>query len=149
MLPNDPMDLRRQLALLHLALCLGCAAFMGVTAFLWSTGTVPLSERDAPTGLSTAALTVAVGLPLLAMVLFRQRIRNASPGGAPQAQDMHVRAACVLHWALIEAALFFNLVVFMLHADTMHWGIAAALLCLMVLRAPTERRMQRWTTGTP
>lgn len=122
---------------------------MGVTAFLWSTGTVPLSERDAPTGLSTAALTVAVGLPLLAMVLFRQRIRNASPGGAPQAQDMHVRAACVLHWALIEAALFFNLVVFMLHADTMHWGIAAALLCLMVLRAPTERRMQRWTTGTP
>jgi hypothetical protein len=36
----------------------------------------------------------------------------------------------------------------MLQADVEHWAVAAGLLVLLVLRAPSERRLQRWMTGT-
>lgn len=147
--PTDHHELRRGLTILHLALCLGCAAFMGVTAYLWSTGVVPIIEGAELPLLSNVALVFAVVAPLLAVLLFRKRIRAIPPDNSPMALVMQVRGACVLHWALIEGALLLNLVVFMLHAASLHWGVAAGLLGLLVLRAPTERRIQRWTMGTP
>jgi hypothetical protein len=148
MQPSDPTAMRRDLTALHLALCLGCAAFMGVTIYLWSTGMVPLSGEEAVPELSVLALVAGVLLPALAMLLFRQRIR-ALPLGAPFGElATGVRAACILHWALIEGALFFDLIVFMLQADTLHLGVSLALLALLVLRAPSERKLQRWLTGT-
>jgi hypothetical protein len=140
-------ELRRQLTVLHLALCLGCAAFMGVAAYLWSTGAVPMAHRGPIPYLAQVALLVAVAAPLAAMALFRRVVRGEvaranDPGAA-------LRKACTLHWALIEGALILNIIVFLLHAEPLHWGVAAGLLLLMVLRAPSERRMQRWMTGTP
>jgi hypothetical protein len=142
----EAADLRRQLTVLHLALCLGCAAFMGVAAYLWGSGTAPMAHRGPIPYLGQVALVLAVAAPLVAMALFRKGVR----GEVAQATDpgAALRKACTLHWALIEGALILNLVVFLLHAEPLHWGVAAGLLLLLVLRAPSERRMQRWMTGT-
>ncbi|MCC7502424.1 MAG: hypothetical protein IT229_07830 [Flavobacteriales bacterium] len=147
MTPTDPIEFRRSLTILHGALCLGCAMFMGVVTFLWSEGTVPMGQGDLSV-LSNVGLAAAVLLPTLAIVLFRQRIR-ALPLGAPFPELSNgVRAACILHWALIESALFFNLVIFMLSAMLPAAGLALVLLLLLILRAPSEKRIQRWLTGT-
>lgn len=138
------MDPRRHLTVLHMALCLGCAAFLGVTAYLWGNGTVPLGTHGELPTLSACAVAAAVVLPVLAVVLFRRNVRTLVPGA-----DMRLRGACVMHWALIEGALFLNLITFMLLGEPRHWLLGLGLLLVMVLRAPTERRMQRWTTGTP
>jgi hypothetical protein len=143
----EAADLRRQLTVLHMALCLGCAAFMGVAAYLWGTGTAPMAHHGPIPHLGNVALVLAVAAPLAAMALFRKGVR----GEVTQANDpgAALRKVCTLHWALIEGALILNLVVFLLHAEPLHWGVAAGLLLLLVLRAPSERRMQRWMTGTP
>ncbi len=147
MTPTDPIEFRRSLTILHGALCLGCAMFMGVVAFLWSEGTVPMGQGGLAV-LSSVGLAAAVVLPTLAIVLFRQRIR-ALPLGTPFPELSNgVRAACILHWALIESALFFNLVIFMLSAMLPAAGLALVLLLLLILRAPSEKRIQRWLTGT-
>lgn len=147
MTPTDPIEFRRSLTILHGALCLGCAMFMGVVAFLWSEGTVPMGQGGLAV-LSNVGLAAAVVLPTLAIVLFRQRIR-ALPLGTPFPELSNgVRAACILHWALIESALFFNLVIFMLSAMLPAAGLALVLLLLLILRAPSEKRIQRWLTGT-
>lgn len=145
--PPEAADLRRQLTVLHMALCLGCAAFLGVAAYLWGSGAVPLAHGGPIPHLGQAALVLAVAAPLAAMVLFRRQVR----GQLPQAADPGValRKACTVHWAIIEGALILNIVVFLLHAEPLHWGVAAGLLLLLVLRAPSERRIQRWLTGTP
>lgn len=148
MLYADPVDLRRQLTTLHLALCLGCAAFLAVTAYLGSDGTVPLRPEAPVPGLAAFATAAAALAPVVAMLLFRRRIR-ALPQGSPFDElALAVRAASILHWAFIEGALFLNLIAFMLQADSLHWGLAAALLVMLVMRAPSERRLQRWLTGT-
>ncbi len=148
MTTSDPVEFRRSLTVLHMALCMGCALFLGVTAYLWSDGAVPMMKGEAMPALSILGMVSAAVIPVLAMVLFRQKIRSL-PVGAPFAEQASaVRAATIMHWALIEGALFFNVVVFMLQADTLHWGIGVALLMLLVLRAPSERRMQGWLNGT-
>ncbi len=147
MTTTDPIEFRRSLTILHGALCLGCAMFMGVLAFLWSEGTIPMGQGEIAF-LPNVGLAAAVVLPTLAIVLFRQRIR-ALPLGAPFPELSNgVRAACILHWALIESALFFNLVIFMLSAMLPAAGLALVLLLLLILRAPSEKRIQRWLTGT-
>jgi hypothetical protein len=148
MYTNDPVEFRRSLTILHLALCVGCALFLVVTAYLWSDGAVPMMQGEAIPALSILGLVSAAAVPVLAMVLFRQRIRSLPVGASFDQLASGVRAAAIMHWALIEGALFFNVVVFMLQADTLHWGIGVALLMLLVLRAPSERRMQRWLNGT-
>ena len=145
---SDTGELRRSLTILHLALCMGCALFLGVTAFLWNDGAVPMMSGKPVQALSVMGLVSAVGLPVLAILLFRRRIRSLQPGMDVSELAAGVRQACIMHWALIEGALFFNVVVFMLQADVEHWAVAAGLLVLLVLRAPSERRLQRWMTGT-
>jgi hypothetical protein len=149
MMTTDQEEFRRSLTILHLALCLGCAAFLGVTAYLWGKAVTPLFSSGTIPWLSELGVATAVILPTIAVILFRRRIRSVVEAGGGTDPLMPIRAACVMHWAVIESALLFNLVIFMLQAQPLHWGIAAALLVLMVLRAPTERRLQRWTTGTP
>ncbi|MBL0035146.1 MAG: hypothetical protein IPP26_05110 [Flavobacteriales bacterium] len=147
MTTTDPIEFRRSLTILHGALCLGCAVFMGALAFLWSEGTIPMGQGELAF-LPNVGLAAAVVLPTLAILLFRQRIR-ALPVGAPFSElATGIRAACILHWALIEGALFVNLVVFMLTAMLPAAGLAVVLLLLLILRAPSEKRIQRWLTGT-
>lgn len=147
MTTTDPLEFRRSLTILHGALCLGCAMFMGVVVFLWSEGTVPMAEGELEL-LPNVGLAAALVLPTLAIVLFRQRVR-ALPLGAPFPELSNgVRAACILHWALIESALLLNLVIFMLTAKLPAGGLAVVLLLLLFLRAPSEKRIQRWLTGT-
>jgi hypothetical protein len=94
-------------------------------------------------------VAAAVILPVLSVTLFRRKIRGVIGPEGTADPILTMRSACVMHWAIIEAALLFNVVVFMLQAQPLHWGIAAAMLVLMVMRAPSERRILRWTTGTP
>ncbi|MBK8615127.1 MAG: hypothetical protein IPN85_17080 [Flavobacteriales bacterium] len=146
MTTTDPIEFRRSLTILHGALCLGCAVFMGALAFLWSEGTIPMGQGELAF-LPNVGLAAAVVLPTLAILLFRQRIR-ALPWAPFPELSTGVRAACILHWALIESALFFNLVIFMLSAMLPAAGLALVLLLLLILRAPSEKRIQRWLTGT-
>ena len=148
MLAPDPGEIRRSLTILHLALCMGCTLFLGVTAFLWNDGAVPMMSGKPVQALSVMGLVFAVGLPVLAIILFRRQIRSLLPGLGTPELAAGIRRACIMHWALIEGALFFNVLVFMLQADLEHWAIAAGLLVLLVLRAPSERRLERWMTGT-
>ncbi len=138
-------ELKRSLTVLHMALCMGCAGFLAVQAYLWNEGTIPMGRGDAEP-LKAVGLLMAVAFPVLSVVLFRRRVRALLPGSGSVAV---LRAACILHWVLIEGALFFNLVVFMLTADRNTAGAALLLLAFLVLRAPTERRIDRWSMGTP
>ena len=147
MTTSAPIEFRRSLTILHGVLCLCRVMFIGVLAFLWSEGTVPMGQVSL-SFLPNVGLAAAVVLPPLTILLFRRRIRAMSVGASLPELIMDIRAGCVLYWALVEGALFFNLVIFMLTAKLAAAGLAVALLLLLFLRAPSEKRAQRWLTGT-
>lgn len=143
---NPPTD-RRSLAFLHLALCLGCAFFLGVISWLWRDGTVPLLGPAGLPVLSWAGPVLAAVLVPVAFTVFRTLLARAAAAPSAEALGIAVRNACITHWALLEGAVFANGVLFLLQADLLALGTAGVALAVLALRAPTPARWARWQEG--
>ncbi|MBS1582003.1 MAG: hypothetical protein JST66_07390 [Bacteroidetes bacterium] len=140
---TPPTD-RRSLAFLHLALCLGCAFFLGVIGWLWREGTVPVMDQAGLPSLHWTGPVLAAVLVPGAFTVFRTLLARAVPTPSAEALGAAVRNACIVHWALLEGAVFANAVLFLLQADLLALGTAVAALAVLALRAPTPARWARW-----
>jgi hypothetical protein len=135
---TSPID-RRSLRTQHFALCMGCALFLIVAWYLGPLGPA------VPEVLGWAGIA-ALLLVGLAFLLFRKgvaRIPLASGDGLAE-----LRAALILHWALIESVCFFNAVIFLLNGAWMGLGAALFALLVLILRVPTDARIDAWLTGS-
>jgi hypothetical protein len=135
---------RHSLRILHLALCAGCAFFLLVIVWVDSQqGPQGDTELSRPMSVMGYA---ALGLVPIALLLFRKRVARIP--GTITADPLHdLRAALILHWALIEAACFFNGIVFMLSGSWAAYTCACIVLAVLLTRMPTDRRIDHWLMG--
>lgn len=135
-------DELRALRLLHGAPCMGCIMFILVLIYLDRTNG-PSGDRE-PGVLVVAGLSSLLLIPVSFMV-FRGRIGQLQQGSAEPFNAL--RAALIIHWALIEAAFFFNAVVFLVSGSWFVLGASALALAVLASRAPTEARIIDWISG--
>jgi hypothetical protein len=144
---DTPHD-RRQLFLIHRALCVGCALFLGMMLVLYAVGTVPLSP-GLPMELQWLGLGVAAVAVPIAFAVFRSLLVKVSEEFNAETVVQRVRSACIVHWALIESAVFLNLVLFLLSATWANLAVGVLALGVLFMRAPKSEAYQRWMGGTP
>lgn len=139
MLQTDEL---RSLRVLHGALCMGCILFLAVLIYLKSTnGTIGDTDLE---------LLVLPGIGSLALLpvsflLFRKQIAQLQ---VPTTQPFNaLRAALIVHWALIEGACLFNAAIFLATGSWIAFGAAVLALVVLASRAPTETRTVQWLTG--
>ena len=132
----------RQLRIIHLSLCIGCLLLLVVLGFLSVQGQVPSAPEWAP-ALHLLG-PVSLGLLVVSFALFRKKFillgTTPSPAG-------DLRAALILHWALIELPCLLNALIFHLTGSLAALGCAGLALMVLVLRHPSPARVQRWSTG--
>lgn len=135
-------DDQRSLKVLHGALCVGCLMFLLVLIYL--------DRMNGPTGNADLKILAVPGLATLILIplsffIFRKRIQQPRSAVAisPIAE---LRAALIIHWALIGSACFANAVLFLLTGSWIAYAAAWIALVILISRAPTERRIDTWIT---
>lgn len=142
-----PTD-RNTLLTLHRALCAGCGLFALVTLGMYFTGTVPL-HPDLPAELQWIGLLLGGALVPVAFAVLRSLLVRVGEDFEVGALGRRVRAAGIMHWAVLEGGVLINLVLFLLTGSWVSFATALAILLVMVLRAPKEELYARWLTGRP
>lgn len=134
---------RHTLKALHRALCMGCVLFLLVLAFLNHTNGAEMNPAPTflvPFGLSSLLLLVP------AFVLFNQRLARMR-AEVPNEPFATLRAALIIHWALIEVSCFVTGVVFLLTGSWLVFCAALFAVATLAARAPTATRVAFWLTG--
>lgn len=132
---------QRSLQILHGALCMGCVLFLAVLLYLNSTNGPAV--KDDLRVLEYVGLASLMLVPL-SFVLFHKRLAHLRTAAAPFST---LRAALIVHWALIEGTCFFNAVVFLVTGSWVAFGAAVLALVILASRAPTQSRVVAWLTG--
>ena len=142
-----PLD-RRSLVNLHRALWLGCALFAVTCLTLHFTGTVPLHPH-LPTELHWIGLLLAAVLVPVAFAVLRSLLVRVGEDFEVGAVARRVHAACLMHWAVIEGAVFINLTIFLLIGSWLAFATGVATVVVLALRAPKDEAYARWLSGRP
>ncbi len=132
---------RRALKVLHGALCIGCVSFLLVLVFLNNSNGAALDPAPTilvPLGLGSLLLIVP------SFLLFHRRMERMRSMPEPIAA---LRASLIMHWALIESTCFVNAVMFLLTGSWLAFGAAVFAVGVLVLRMPTDPRVDTWLTG--
>jgi len=139
----DPHSEQRSLAIIHIALVMGCLMFLVVA---WNLGPLDATDRE----LSDIFLVLgaaALGLVPISFLVFRLKLREGpfmleEPKGFGK-----LRAALIVHYALIEVPCMLNIVLLLITGSMVHAWLALACMAILVLRAPTAAMVQAWATG--
>lgn len=139
----DPFAEQRSLRILHLSMLAGCALFLGVSHV------VPLENTLGAELSGTLLIVGAASLVMIpvAFAVFRALLRQG-PFDLHHPESLgRLRAALIMHWALIEVPCFLNLVLRMLTDSPVHAGLAVAAMAVLAFRAPTPSRLAHWAAG--
>ena len=133
----------KSLRVLHGALVLGCAFAFIVPAFV-----LPVTHPGLPlfTGTYEMPGVVALALLPLAFVLFNRSIADVRTKTG-KAQHEALRAALIMHWAVIEAAALINAAFCFLEGGTANYFAGAIAVVALAIRAPTRTRVDQWCIG--
>ena len=58
-----------------------------------------------------------------------------------------MRAALIVHWALIEGICMLNGIFYFLSGSLLNLGIAIAAMVVLIAREPTRNRLDKWMLG--
>lgn len=133
----------KSLRILHGALVLGCAFAFIVPVFL-----LPSTHPSLPVFSGTYEIPGAIALVLLpvSFALFNRSIRSV-PAQMGRAQHDALKAALIMHWAVIEAAALINAVFCLLEGGMANYFAGAIAVVVLALRAPTRKRTDQWCMG--
>ncbi|MCB9032894.1 MAG: hypothetical protein H6553_03575 [Chitinophagales bacterium] len=121
---------------IHIALCLGAFVIIAILKYLRTTGNMPLDN-------SNLFLYVGIGLALIAILTSRIMFFNYLKTSQNNNVDLSTklatyRTAMIIQMAILEGACFTNIMLFYLDGNDKLFGIAIALLLLMIIRRPNK-----------
>jgi hypothetical protein len=148
--PADEPNFRQRLLTMQIivaALVLGVLFFMGIAIFARATGNAPPAADDT---LLVASLAFAVPAALLHVVLpgrivAAARHQLARQLGKPPSGLLNLyQSQMIVGAALLEAPIFFFLIVYMLQGQLVSLAAAVVFLAGLALQFPTAGKLQRW-----
>lgn len=137
----DQESERRSLTIIHLALVMGCIMFFGVA---WSMGPLDNTAPELADVFSIVG-TAALMLVPVSFAVLRRKLREGHAYFHDPSGRARLRAALILHYALIEVPCMLNIVLLLMTGGMLHAWLALACLAVLALRAPTSTRIQAWT----
>lgn len=87
-------------------------------------------------------LLIPVSFAVFARMLRSGPFHIALPGDLAR-----LRAALIMHWAMIEMPCMLNVVLLLITNSAIHTALATASLAVLALRGPSLSRLLRWSMG--
>lgn len=140
------MDMNlRALRILHFSLVAGSIAFLAVfTLARREPDAEDLPDLEATFQLVGALSMAGVGV---AFMMFKRLLQQGSASTISMDRFAAVRAALIVHWALIEGICMLNGIFHFLSGSLLNLGIAIAAMVVLIARAPTRNRLDKWMLG--
>lgn len=132
----------RSLRLVHLALSAGCLFFLVVAHLMGPLEGTEQELKELPRLVGFASLALVPA----AFAVFHHQIRKGPFDLQRMEHFGQLRAALIVHWALLEMPCILNTVLLLLTGALEHAMLAAGCLAVLALRAPTASRLLRWAT---
>ena len=135
----------RTAKIIHVAITLGAAIFLGIVAFLVHQEQSELGAGE--TGSMISYVSVAAALGALAMSVVIPRIISARPGNRYDS----FRAGVVIRAAVLEMPALLGCVAYMMEGKNTPIGAGVALGMILILAAtvPTGSRLDAWLSESP
>jgi Na+/H+ antiporter NhaD/arsenite permease-like protein len=131
------------LKMIHIALLAGQVLFAGVIFYLvYSKRTTPtLAAQDKTFQL--IAIAMAAAAFFIGANFFKAKLAQIRSEENSTAQEKFIkyRSACIIQWALLEAATLFCIISFFLIGNFSFAALAALLIILFAMQAPAKSKM--------
>lgn len=135
----------RTLRILHFGLVAGSIALLAVfTLVRTQPAAKDLPDLEATFQLVGALSMAGVGV---AFMMFKRLLQQASASNSSTDRLAAVRAALIVHWAMIEGICMLNGIFYFLSGSLLNLGIAIAAMVVLIARAPTRNRLDKWMLG--
>lgn len=135
----------RALRILHFSLVAGSIAFLAVfTLARRQPDATDLPDLEHVFQLAGALAMTGV---VVAFITFKRLLQQASIRNVSTDRFAAVRAALIVHWALIEGICMLNGIFYFLSGSLLNLGLAIAALVVLISRAPTRERLEKWMLG--
>ena len=133
----------KALSVVHFALFLGQLLFGFIALFLVYSGKFFSAQLEDHLQIFVVICVITGGLSYMAgTFLFRQRLEQINSGYKLLPQKLNeYRAASITRWALMEFAVVFNIMIFMLTSSYVVICIAGALIFMFTTFRPTTERI--------
>lgn len=142
---TDPFQ---QLRTLHFALATGSFLFLAVTIgfALQGNAALPFLPAEGRT-FPLIGGGVSVALLITAFSTFRSLLVRLGEDFESDAVEQRVRKACIVHWALLDVAIYINILLCFILPNMASILFAVIGLLVLCLRRPTRPNYDRWRTG--
>lgn len=135
----------RALRILHFSLVAGSIAFLAVFILARTQPDAEdLPDLEAIFQLVGALSMTGIGV---AFMMFKRLLQQGSASTISTDRFAAVRAALIVHWALIEGICMLNGIFYFLSGSLLNLGIAIAAMVVLIARAPTRNRLDKWMLG--
>ena len=132
----------RALNIMHKALLMGQIIFAAVCVYLVYSGMVKPFSIDFDKPLQVIALLLAAAGVFAGNAFFKKKILQVRDiqNDAKQKFEAY-RAACLLHWAFLEAPAIFSIICFFLTGNYAFIALALLLIMIFALQAPSKNKL--------
>lgn len=129
------------LKVLHTALLMGQILFAGVSYFLHQSGSLQLNVEELASIFKIVVPILVVGAFFGSQFLFKSKIREAIKQENLSKKLLTYRVAFLLQCAILEGASLFSIMSYLLTADLWFLVMAAIVVVLFVLQAPSLQKV--------
>jgi len=128
----------KALQIVHRAMLLGMILFAAISFFLSYTGNFPPSLQSYNEVFQVIAVLLSLAGFFLGNFLFKKKILSLRELNNLTSKLSGYRAASLIQWALLEAPALFAVICFLLVGNFAFLALAAALVLLFVINAPSK-----------
>ncbi len=131
------------LKLMHQAMLTAQLFFAGIVFYLVYSKTILPSLAAAERILQVIALVFAAGAIFGGTTIFKKKLAVIKDGyeNTPSAKFAMYRTACIILWAMLEAASFICIICLFLTGNYAFLALAAALIIYFALQAPSKNKV--------
>ena len=137
--PGNNKGTLKALQIIHRAMLLGMILFASIAFFLNYSGNFPPSLQQHDQVLQVITIVLSVGGFFIGNTLFKKKIFQLRESGNDLNDKLSsYRSASLLQWALLESPALFATICFLLVGNYAFLALAAALMLLFAINAPTK-----------
>ncbi len=131
------------LKLMHQAMLTAQLFFAGIVFYLVYSKTILASLAAQEKTLQVIALLFAAGAIFGGATIFKKKLAVIKDdyGNTPAAKFSMYRTACIILWALLEAASFICIICLFLTGNYAFLALAAAIIIYFALQAPSKNKV--------
>jgi hypothetical protein len=142
MIDETPSTHIKALNSMHKAFIAGQVIFAAIAFYLVYAHIFVSYPKQLEKPLQLASVLLSVGGFIIGNLIFKNRIGSVIGTRETVSKKIYTyRVACLIQWALIEAACFFSILSFMLTADYSFLFLAGALILTFIMLSPAKDKV--------